>query len=1030
VGINRMKLKKISAIFVMVLILCIPVSFAVNVSITSSAGDDDGIEGLFDGYSDQWNIEVRAELGGTEVRPEYVTAQFARSTLPFDQCTEIASPFYSCSLIFPKDPASFPENELVLPIILKHPVTGAIAEAVPPARIGIDAHPPIVTIHSVSQQGYDTVMDLEIRDGGSRVCSVDLIEFYDGNFRVLQHNVDVTDCSSWRNQTFIIPLTDIGTTLKSIRVVAHDLVGHSGDDISDTFTLDHTSPVIDADSFRFTALGQDQYAPTTPIQTSIAIDVTEEQTTPGIAEPLIVTADFSSLGLSSAEIASCVLADSITGKYTCTWSQKTITIPSSFTVTITAEDNGGMDFTKVISKGFTVDSTAPDAVYLGGNESAYVVTGKPNTLRATFREAQSGVTAENVFLDIRGINPSGSFNLEASECVQEGEFWHCFWYNVIATQAGTITLVQVKDNANNYAINLPSASLSVDTDSPVIESIEILSLSDVGRVPYHQEGDYLEITAVVNDISGIKAAADFRHVISNIGKVEADCQETSDEQWTCVWSGIGPLISVASRQRRNIDFIFTDLVGNSVSETEPIDIIDIGLPETEPDYWSSEASPSLPNIDRRLVSRIFPYVFAPVHLNPVVSGSDPSNKWPLLVTDIQCPSDFVTTAEIFNYNNPLPSIGSTFPYSFYAKLNLAQAAPESDELIIPCTFKVMSYIYGRALPNPEIENVNVTVNYYQNPLGEVGDEVQGEIDEIKDSWLVEAEWLDIVEDILIFSEAICKAMKILNDINTVWTAGVDVINNCCYTVYASAACCPLKASQGAATSASKNALDSVYKGAGGKGMNKFCRVINCQLWNIKDGDAAKSAWDSWVDWAAETSGSNRGYFGNVKPEDSLILSIVFLCLKGVIYNLQKARQIDCRYAYCLEQTSSGVPVSLCVQQRAFALCKYVFNQIFNLIPFAAVISDIAEAIGRALANPWVMGEIALKATCRYAICDIPGVAGCKFCSVVEYASWLLETLCDLGISLGEGECKPFWETVDPIPENYCHKIGIDPYDDE
>jgi hypothetical protein len=262
-------------------------------------------------------------------------------------------------------------------------------------------------------------------------------------------------------------------------------------------------------------------------------------------------------------------------------------------------------------------------------------------------------------------------------------------------------------------------------------------------------------------------------------------------------------------------------------------------------------------------------------------------------------------------------------------------------------------------------------------------------------------------------------MKLWNEITLAVTVGKDGLVNCCNFPWTSAACCPAAASTGVATTASKEALSTIFKVKG----NKYCKFINCQFWRLtinKDGNAAVNAFKAWLNKAAEMN-KHKGYLGNVKIENSLILSLAFLCPKGISYNLQKARQIDCYYVYCLQQTADGMPVSVCVRQRAFAMCKYVFGQIFNLIPFAATIADIAEAIGKALANPYVLGEIALRATCRYAVCNVPNTPGCSACSIVEFTSWVLEVTCDLGIGQLEG-CEPFWEELQPLKDNYCSKI--------
>ncbi len=87
-----MKIKKLLTIFVMVLIISLPISFATSLTVTRSSGDDD-IDNYFDGYiADSWHIEVEAELGGlpTGVRPDrdiaLVLGTDSPSTIPFDSC--------------------------------------------------------------------------------------------------------------------------------------------------------------------------------------------------------------------------------------------------------------------------------------------------------------------------------------------------------------------------------------------------------------------------------------------------------------------------------------------------------------------------------------------------------------------------------------------------------------------------------------------------------------------------------------------------------------------------------------------------------------------------------------------------------------------------------------------------------------------------------------------------------------------------------------------------------------------------------
>jgi len=1024
-----MNLKKLLTIFVMFLIISIPLSYADIpgglLEITRSSGNAN-VAGIFDGNSDNWNIEVRASLGGEEVRPNYLQARFSRSMLPFDSCSVIAAPFYSCSLKFPASAASFPENELSLPITLTHPVTGAAEDEI--ARISIDAHAPVVTIHSISQQGFDSLIDYTVKDGGSRVCSISKIEFLDGNTKVLELSKNITNCNSYRNQT-LLHITDVGTALKSVRVVAYDKIGHAGDAASNAFSLDHTPPDIDVNSFMFSAVGQLQYVPGGSVTTTILINITEEQTTAGAAEePLEVTADFSSLGLSSAEPADgCDLVDAVSGLYTCRWSRP-VTIPQAFSVTIVAEDNNQISSTRAISKNYMVDDTPPVVEYLGSNESQdYIVIGS-NVLRASFRETQSGINPNDVALDYTGINPAGSVNKKADECVQDGDFWRCYW-SVSATRAGSITLVQAKDIANNFAADLPTVALSIDSAPPStnVNNIEILSLGGVqtGPVPYLQEGSYIEITATATDISGVKAKANFVQVVSNLGSVEGSCSltDSNTNEWTCTWSNIGPLISVAATTNKNIEFDFQDFVGNKITPklSKSVQILDTGVAEPNPDYWRSSAGSALPSeLDRQLVDLAYPSVFVPVSLAPVTAALA-SAKWPLYVQDVTCSagSEYLHPAyppEIFNYNPSLPLTTSALPYTFYIKLKLKTAPPAAlDTVNINCSFNIMSLINRRVIPNPERESVILPVTFYNNPLGTIDAAVQNEINEIKDEWLVKADVLDVLADLLYWSEIWCETNRIIYEIKGMFAVFKDGLAICCEVPYTAAFCCPNAEIAGKATKTLDSTQEATYMWS-----DKYCKIINCQLARTDAlGQTTRNDWDRWVRFAADNSGQPRNYWSSLEPKNSLVLSTIFLCPTGIVYNLEKARQIECKYAYCLQQSASGMPVDLCVTQRSYSLCMWVWNEIFNFIPFADMIDEFLGNIGDMLDQGWLgLLNVGTRITCHY-ICEDPGNPGCTVCMAIAWADWLAETLCDLGVG---DNCEPYWETLDPIPENYCELL--------
>jgi hypothetical protein len=145
-----------------------------------------------------------------------------------------------------------------------------------------------------------------------------------------------------------------------------------------------------------------------------------------------------------------------------------------------------------------------------------------------------------------------------------------------------------------------------------------------------------------------------------------------------------------------------------------------------------------------------------------------------------------------------------------------------------------------------------------------------------------------------------------------------------------------------------------------------------------------------------------------QPQNSLITSVAFACIPGVIYNLQKARVIDCQYILCLKNTKYGVPLYLCASQREYSYCRYVWGQIFNVVPFASAISGIGQNVLKALSHPLELVGAGISALCTVQ-CEDPVMPGCNACTWIDLGNKFLDVLCDLGI--GAGHCEPIWDQL-------------------
>ena len=131
----------------------------------------------------------------------------------------------------------------------------------------------------------------------------------------------------------------------------------------------------------------------------------------------------------------------------------------------------------------------------------------------------------------------------------------------------------------------------------------------------------------------------------------------------------------------------------------------------------------------------------------------------------------------------------------------------------------MSFINGRTIPNPETEEVVLTANFYNNPLGKVDDAVKSEIDHMKDSWLVKGDWIDWITTLLEISQLICESIKKLSEIQGLVAAVSDGLGGCCSTnnPYTEAFCCPASSATGVSEEAVGYTKEGTYAS-----FNKFC----------------------------------------------------------------------------------------------------------------------------------------------------------------------------------------------------------------
>ncbi len=166
-------------------------------------------------------------------------------------------------------------------------------------------------------------------------------------------------------------------------------------------------------------------------------------------------------------------------------------------------------------------------------------------------------------------------------------------------------------------------------------------------------------------------------------------------------------------------------------------------------------------------------------------------------------------------------------------------------------------------------------------------------------------------------------------------------------------------------------LDAAEKDRLTKGLAKtkrFCNYIHCDV--ASKTQEAKGSW-YMSDWGFTTGSSgsiqaklgNNGpgeqktagdYFSNLNIPDvgnSLIMSLATQCWSGVVYNLNKYREIDCGYLECLkEQALNGASIAPCEQAKGVKMCRAITGEIFEL-PYIRSIKNLLGNINKLIQAP-------------------------------------------------------------------------------
>ena len=1048
--VMKTKIKELITVLIIQLVLSIPfytVSVYATINEVTVKGSD-GIEG-FAKQTDFLQFKVQAVLANdTKLTNEQV---ILGTDIQFNTCTPSIEGGAQCTLTFPSNNSKETFEAKSIPFTVSLYKDDKTRDDSKSSRVTIDNKAPQITLSVSKTQfssqenviiNYDAV-DFACDDPScaNKCVGIKSVEFFtlNGSFN---QKVDInSNTSSGCNAASDISVEPIkfNNGENSVFAKATDKFNQVSPETSVTFSVDTTAPLISASSFEIL---RKRVSLSTFSPQLLSVDVVVNISASDLNSNS-VAADLSALNPSAKNIkASCSVVEDSLNK--CQWTiqlnPKTVGLK---TVTINASDTAGNIQSVTINKDLALDDKGPIVESLSTTttqEGKSIAKPSGNTIIAVFDEA-SGLSADEVFLHI------GISKITATSCTKK-EKWTCSWSNInfgsdieISIQSDTT------DVLGNTVTDSKTEKVNIDNKPPVLINMSITPVGGLVQAfpGFFKAGDKIAVVANLTDDSNINAVADFSRFISGSSNVAGSCQRTSDvgNERLCAW--LTDEINLANTDI--ITFNFSDTAGNSLTITKSLKTYGL-VNKTTPDFWTNTFACSPSTIDRMLGALINQRSYCEVSLKPN------SNKslFTIFIGQATCTGDMSIVESVETFNT---EAGSASPI---IKITLKKDELKIDNATLNCQFDIFTKVGGSVTNVPEIETAKIELLFFNLPLGELSDKVKDKIeDAVEDA---EGIW-NLIEGLNKFfniARKLCQLITtIYNIVALLYSFGIGVTTIDAFLQKWGIFKLTPVAVEGCKLQTGTRVVTA--QPTAGK-LNTFCEFTNCQLafgfgaeiqnyinnenllilnfgkeyvgqktqieevgWGFKrvqvigrDKQAIEKGKSSpTYEYIRNTFvGDSRAFSEYMDPRHNLIVAALFGCIPGVIYGLDKYRQIKCLYADCLQNAvgREGLPVTACEDQKAYATCKYVTSEIFAFGWFA-VVDHFLGIIKGAFSNPFEIlgvgasiwcGKSCINTAAEPRLIDWIGCEGIRLLNQVGIVAENFKNIIDEGFKIRQDYC--------------------------
>jgi len=1066
--INEQRMWSFAGLFIIMLVISMPFYsanvMAVSLQISANHGEA-GVNNFLDAEGDVWTVQatIKDELltNGSSISPENVKMNVGGVGSNFDSCSD-SSMGVVCEYISPLT-NGIQDGEHGFQVEYHYlDGFGNPAMVADGDYIRADGTAPKVTLVS-AEQNKETgaiMVDFTINDKFQNAPSVGLGEVkivnMDTNevlFSKSDFDEGVTDYSFVDDQNHNGKVNGLsGEGIARLRISAVDKFGHeSKPNPVATFRYDLIKPDIQSNSLNLTGLGK--FIGTHDVISDVIIDVIEAN------NPRMKA--YSEDADLNGELDSCVLDELEDDLWHCTWEYIEIYPNENIAITFVAIDDYHNLVEKKVSVNQVADVIPPKVLFFGTQyiyeDQSYIKSGE-NRLILQVEDSGAGIDKDGIRAGLSSFGQGNS--VPAQDCYEEGTTLICYW-DVEYSGNGNVDvgLTKLRDKVGNEG-DMPYSTFFFDNSAPNIQEIEVYGASAAGDKDYIQSNDILKIVFTAAEKGGINVlmnlvelvdSAEEKYPAQELYDLEAGwrlfnseeiCQENEDGLFDCVVE-TEPVMS--GPKDVDVEMKIIDTAGNEVeldtlvAENVEFDKNGIGfeilglLTEDQPDYWNKgTASMSLDFVDLDVVSMGFSKMPMKVSFStdnskvqmlkikmpegactPVGSVIEASNTVGqsaevVFTPEISRNLMYGTSFGVDGDSGPTTNAVIEFsPFDGRGSFNLGKDVGDTFEQVdveYICDFLIYSRVGDNAVSTAEIQPVKVVVPFAFSEMGGLDESLAKKIKDVRNSGFMKfADAMSYVQIALDWIKYVLNILQIVVSVNQL----IDLFGETDRLKADTLEKQPWTAAIGPVLRGSCMATEYSTKPSWGfvKWIQVPVQILNC---NPEPG-IDMGFYGTWQKTVLDlyNLASGRGVLGI--PADSLYdnmyASMMGLCVPGILFNIEKAREIHCRKIVCYgQEVPSGIAtIQSCDKLFDLMMCEFHWGPLFDFVGLGGI-SAIGKMLKSAVSSP--LGLMSLV--------EVIGCAG--ICWTKKSKGWLLSCKITTGINKVLGIINSIVSSIDNRPD--------------